>query len=108
MLKYPELKYIKHFNMIVKILGALDVFIAIIFWIFGVFHLHFLAGFILVLGFFLLIKGIAFAATLNIVSVIDIICAFVIIGSTSMAMPLFVVIIVSLFLLQKGIFSMLG
>ena len=94
--------------MIVKILGVLDVFVAICFWIFGVFHLHMLSGFILVLGFFLLVKGIAFAATLNIVSMIDIICAFIIIGSTSMSMPIVIVIIVSLFLLQKGIFSMLG
>ena len=94
--------------MIVKILGTLDVFVAICFWIFGVFHLSFLSGFILVLGFFLLVKGIAFAATLNIVSIIDIVCAFIIIGSTSMIMPVVIVIIVSLFLLQKGIFSMLS
>ena len=94
--------------MIVKILGALDIFAALCFWIFGVFHLNMLSGLILVLGFFLLVKGIAFAVTLNLMSIIDIICAFIIIGSTSMSMPLVIVIIVSLFLLQKGIFSMLG
>lgn len=94
--------------MIVKILGALDIFVALCFWIFGVFHLSFLGGLILVLGFFLLVKGIAFAVTLNVVSIIDIICAFIIIGSTSMSMPIVVVIIVSLFLIQKGIFSMLS
>jgi len=94
--------------MILKILGALDIFTAICFWIFGIFHPSFISSFILVLGFYLLIKGIAFATTLNIVSVIDIVCALIIIGSTSYSMPIVVVIIVSLFILQKGIFSMLS
>ena len=42
--------------MIVKWLGILDIFIAVCFWIFGVFHLNIMAGFILVLGFFLLVN----------------------------------------------------
>ncbi len=94
--------------MIVKLLGVLDIFVAICFWIFGVFHLSFMSGFILVLGLFLLVKGIAFVVSLNIVSAIDIICAIIIIAATSMVMPKIAVIIVSLFLLQKGIFSMLS
>jgi hypothetical protein len=94
--------------MIVKLLGALDLFIALCFWVFGVFHLNFLGSFILILGFFLLIKGIVFATTLNIVSIIDIVCALIILGSVSMTMPIFIVIIVSLFLVQKGVFSMLS
>jgi hypothetical protein len=94
--------------MIVKILGVLDILAAISFWIFGIFHLSIMATFIMILGFFLLIKGIGFAVTVNIVSVIDIICAFIIIGSTTYSMPIVVVIITSLFLLQKGIFSMLS
>ena len=94
--------------MIVKILGALDILVALSFWVFGIFHISAMAGFILVLGLFLLVKGIAFATTLNITSILDIICALTIIASTSMVMPKVVVIILSLFLLQKGIFSMLG
>lgn len=93
--------------MIVKILGVLDILVAISFWIFGIFHLSFMSTFILILGFYLLIKGIAFATTLNIVSVIDIVCSLIIIGSTTYFMPIVVVIIVSLFILQKGIFSLL-
>ena len=91
-----------------KILGALDTLVALVFWLFGIFHLDFISGFIMVLGFYLLIKGIAFAMTLNGVSVIDIICALVILSSTTYVMPKFVVIILSLYLLQKGIFSMMG
>jgi hypothetical protein len=94
--------------MILKLLGGLDILIAILFWIFGVFHLNILSSLILILGFFLLVKGIAFATTLNTVSIIDIIASLIIIGSTSYSMPIIVVIIVSLFLLQKGIFSMLS
>lgn len=94
--------------MIVKILGALDILVALSFWVFGIFHISVMSGFILVLGFFLLVKGIAFATTLNITSILDIICALIIMGATSMVMPKIVIIIVSLFLLQKGIFSMLG
>jgi hypothetical protein len=94
--------------MIVKILGVLDIFVAICFWIFGIFHLSFMSSFILILGFYLLIKGIAFATTLNVVSIIDIVCALIIIGSNSYPMPIVVVIIVSLFILQKGIFSLLS
>lgn len=95
--------------MIVKILGVLDIFVAICFWIFGVFHLGILSGFILVLGLFLLVKGIAFGATsLNIVSIIDIICAIIIIAATAVAMPVVIVVIVSLFILQKGIFSVIS
>jgi len=94
--------------MIVKILGALDILVALCFWIFGVFHINILSSFILILGFFLLIKGIVFATTLNITSIIDIVCSLIIIGSTSMTMPIIIVIIVSLFLVQKGVFSMLS
>ena len=41
-----------------KILGALDTLVALVFWLFGIFHLDFISGFIMVLGFYLLIKGI--------------------------------------------------
>ena len=94
--------------MILKVLGALDIFTAICFWIFGIFHLSFISNLILILGFYILIKGIAFATTLNLVSIIDVVCGFIMIGSTSYSMPIVLVIIVSLFILQKGIFSMMS
>jgi len=94
--------------MIVKILGIIDIITAISFWIFGIFHPGFMSGFILILGFYLLIKGIAFAVRLNLMSIIDVVCALIILASTSIVMPIFIVIIVALFILQKGIFSMLS
>ena len=93
--------------MIVKILGILDIFIGICFWLFGIFHII-SSKFILVLGFFLLVKGIIFVTSLNIVSVLDIISSLIIItaSASEIVMPNIVVIIVTLFLLQKGILSM--
>jgi hypothetical protein len=94
--------------MIIKILGILDIFIAIIFWTFGVFRLEFLSAMIFVLGIILLIKGLVFITGLSFASAFDMISALVIIFSASIVMPRIVVIIVSLFLLQKGVISLIS
>ena len=94
--------------MILKILGILDIFIGICFWIFGIFNLGSMTGFIFTLGIILLIKGIIFMTQLSIASILDIICSFVLIGAGSVVLPKFVVIIISIFLIQKGIFSLLS
>jgi hypothetical protein len=92
--------------MILKVLGILDIFTGICFWVFGIFNLEFMSGFIFVLGIILLVKGIIFMTQLSIASILDIICSFILIGAGSMVMPKVVVIITTLFLLQKGIFSL--
>jgi hypothetical protein len=92
--------------MLVKILGILDIFIAVCFWMFGMFRMEFLSGFILVLGLILLAKGIIFITGISIASVIDIIVALMIIWASSVYMPVALIFIISLFLLQKGIFSL--
>ncbi len=94
--------------MIIKILGLLDILTAIIFWIYTVFNLNILSPFIFLLGLFLLIKGIVFAFNINLISIIDIILSFIIIYSVSSEISDIIVIIVSLFLIQKGIFSLLS
>lgn len=92
--------------MLVKILGILDIFIAVCFWLFGIFHL-FNDKFILILGFILIIKGLIFILGLSIMSFLDIILGIVIAISTFVAMPKVAVILIALFLLQKGISSLL-
>ena len=92
--------------MIVKLLGILDIFVAICFWIFGVFG-WIPESFILLLGLFLLVKGIVFITGLSVASMLDILVAGVIILGSSIILPKIVVIIASLFLLQKGIMSVL-
>jgi len=94
--------------MIVKILGLLDIFVGLLFWIMGVFNVNSLHGLVLILGLFLLVKGVAFAVTLDVISVLDIVMGLIVIAGSSFEMPIFIVVIVSLFLIQKGIFSMLG
>ncbi len=92
--------------MLVKLLGVLDIFIAIFFWLFGIFYI--IPGkFILVLGFVLLVKGLVFIFGLSIMSFLDIVTGIIIILATSIEMPYVVVIIIALFLLQKGILSLL-
>lgn len=92
--------------MLIKILGILDIFIAVCFWLFGIFHLV-NTKFILILGFILIIKGLIFVFGLSIMSFLDIIFGVVIAISTSIAMPKIAIILIALFLLQKGIFSLL-
>ena len=91
--------------MIVKILGILDIFIAVIFWLFGIFHII-PSNLVLFLGIILLVKGLIFVFNLNITSILDIIAAVLIILATSITMPTIVIALVTLFLLQKGVFSL--
>ena len=94
--------------MIVKILGVLDIIVGMIFWIYGIFNLEFLSGFIMILGLFLLVKGLIFATGFAVASVLDILAAIVIIISVGIILPKLIVIIVALFLLQKGVVSMIS
>ena len=95
-------------KMIIRILGTFDIFIGICFWLFGIFNLI-PSRFIIILGLILLVKGIVFVWGFSLVSVLDIISAIMIIiaGGTGIVIKL-VVILISLFLIQKGAFSILG
>tara|TARA_Y100000034_G_C6882277_1_gene404467 strand:- start:766 stop:1050 length:285 start_codon:yes stop_codon:yes gene_type:complete len=94
--------------MIVKTLGILDIVVGVVFWIGMILNIQALYGFIMLLGLILLVKGIVFAFNLNVVSVLDIISSFIIIYASSNELSNLIVIVVSIFLLQKGIFSMLS
>ena len=94
--------------IILKILGIVDLFIGIIFWLFGIFSLHSWSSFIFLIGLYLLAKGIVFATQLSIASILDIISALLIIYASSNEIYSLLIIIISIFLVQKGIFSMLG
>ena len=94
--------------MIIKILGILDILVGVIFWLSAIFHLQFLSSFVFLLGLFLLAKGIVFATNLNVVSILDIFNSIIILIGSYYTLPALIIVIVALFLLQKGIFSMLG
>ncbi len=93
--------------MIIKILGILDIFVGITFWLFGVFGII-PKNFILLIGIILLVKGLMFSIKPNITSILDVISAILIISSTSITLPFVIIFLVSLFLLQKGVFSLLS
>jgi hypothetical protein len=91
--------------MIVKILGILDIIVSLLFWVYAIFNVQILAGIIFILGFILLVKGIIFITGFSIPSFLDIGSALIIIASSTIELPAVLVIIVSLFLLQKGVMS---
>ncbi|MBI2629888.1 hypothetical protein HYW76_02210 [Candidatus Pacearchaeota archaeon] len=93
--------------MIVKILGILDILSAVIFWVFSIFHIL-PKSLLMVVAFYLLIKGVVFLISKDIPSALDVASAFIIFLSLDYTLPIIIPLIVSLFLLQKGVFSLLG
>jgi len=98
--------------MVVKVLGGLDLVIGGVFWIYGIFtilwNFNIIPGIIItILGVLLLIKGLIFAIGLDVMSFLDVIFGIVIIYSASFKMPFVVITFISIFLIQKGVFSFL-
>ncbi len=99
-------------TMVIKILGGLDLLTGIIFWIYGIFiilwNINIIPGIIIItLGVLLLIKGLIFSIGMDLMSFVDIIFGIIIISSANFKFPFVVVTFLSLFLIQKGIFSFL-
>jgi hypothetical protein len=93
--------------MIVKILGILDLLAAIFFWVFGLFGII-PQSIIFAFAFYLLIKGTIFLITAErFASILDIACGVIMFLAISFSMPEIVTILVALYLVQKGIFSLL-
>lgn len=91
--------------MIVKILGILDILAGILFWI-GSFFGFISPQVILIVAFYLIAKGAAFLISEHLMSALDVLSGIVIFASLSFAIPEIMVILITLYLLQKGIFSM--
>ena len=93
--------------MIIKVLGILDIISAVLFWIFASFNII-PTTIITIVAFYLLIKGVMFVMSKDIISILDILIAGVIFLSLTYTIPLVIVVIISLFLLQKGVLSLLS
>ena len=92
--------------MIVKILGLLDILTGLSFWLF--FFYNFIPeSFLVFFAFLLLIKGASFLILEQIASIGDVISALVIFLALYVILPEIIVIIITLYLLQKGAFSFL-
>jgi len=93
--------------MLVKFLGILDIIAAVIFWSFSFFHL-FPKSFLVVSAFYLLIKGLIFVLTGDLISFFDIGCSVFLFLALIFTLPKLLVILVTFFLIQKGVISLLA
>jgi len=94
--------------MIAFILGALDIATALLFTLhqhYGFFPVGLVCGF----SIYLIIKGGLFSLTLDIASIIDLICGIIIFASVSggFALPTMLVTIIGFYLILKGAMSCL-
>lgn len=90
--------------MIVKVFGFIDVTIGIFLIISGLIK-QFPSEILWIMGLILILKGTFFISSLNIVSIFDIIIGTVIILSIYTSFSFLFLLILSLYLIQKGIFS---
>ena len=98
--------------MIVQILGIIDIIIGTIFGIQGLgqwlnFSL-FAPSILIVLGVFLIVKGILFIWGWDPLSILDIVCGLILISSTIFGFPIFIFSIVGIYLIIKGAMSLVG
>jgi len=94
--------------MIVKVLGILDILAAALIFLNNNFANLLPAKILWIVAFYLIIKGIIFLLGADIASIVDIICGSVIILSIFFVLPKLVTLLVVLFLIQKGAFSLLS
>ena len=94
--------------MIGKLLGIGDILTAILFNFYNNFGL-FPTEWVLVFGIYLLIKGGLFSLSLDIASIIDVICAILMLGSLhfNFILPGIAVGIIGIYLIIKGLMSLM-
>ena len=93
--------------MIVKILGILDLIGAAVFWLFGMFGIiH--PSLVSFFAFYLLIKGVIFLISADIASILDIVSAGIMFIAINSGVPKIFTILVALYLIQKGLFSLVA
>jgi hypothetical protein len=96
--------------MLLKLLGVLDLIVAFIVFVNAYFFrlFSFPDIFIICAGTYLLIKGILFALVLDFTSFIDIAAGIIILLTLSLTVPHLIMAIVFIYLLQKGIISLVS
>jgi len=93
--------------MIIKILGILDIIAGLLFWLSGFFHII-PDSIIILIVIYLITKGLIFVISKDIASILDIITGLAIYLSMSIALPGIVIFLITFFLLQKGILSLIA
>jgi len=91
--------------MIVKILGILDILVAMLFWLSTFFHII-PSSIIIFFAICLLAKGLFFVILEHIASAFDIIVAILMFVSLSHSIPSLIIFLITFLLLQKGVLSL--
>jgi len=93
--------------MLVKILGIADLISIILFWTSQVFDFvpH---KIIFIIALYFLIKGGIFLLFVDIASILDVLSGIVIFASIYLGIPWILTVIVTIYLLQKALFSLMG
>jgi len=92
--------------MVVKLLGTLDLIAALLFFLSAIFSIV-PQSWVVVIGLYVLVKGIIFAISKDYASFIDIASGTVILLSINFPIHIVIVVIVCLYLVQKGVVSWL-
>ena len=93
--------------MIIKILGIADILSSVLFFI-STLSDAFPHKIILTIAIYLMLKGIIFAILADFASILDIICGIIIAVSIFANLPVLLIFIICIFLIQKGIFSLIS
>jgi len=94
-------------DMIIKIFGVLDLIAAIIFGLSYCFHFIPKTMMFVIAGY-LILKGGIFLLTRDIASIIDVGCGIIIILSVFFNISHLIFIVTLIFLIQKGLFSLMS
>ena len=97
--------------MLLKLLGIFDIIAALAFFInnnLDKANSWFPNGIVIILAIYILLKGLIFVIILDFVSLIDIICAIIIFISLLTPINAVITFLVVIFLIQKGIISLIS
>ena len=92
--------------IIVKFLGIIDILAGVLFWVFSFWQIL-PQNLMFIIALLLLIKGVSFLIAHDIASIGDVICSVIIFFSLHSPVYSFIAIITSIYLIQKGVFSLL-
>ena len=87
--------------MIVKVMGAVDIVLGVLFWIAMVFNIGYFDPLLLLLSLGIIVKGVVFLMGMDFASAVDVVSGFLIIYGLNYGLHLLIVVIVSIFIQMK-------
>lgn len=89
-------------------MGIIDILTGLLFFINNSLVKFLPSKILWILGIYLIIKGIIFLLSVDIASTIDIICGVIVLLSIPFVIPKLIAAAVTIYLIQKGIFSLIS